>query len=302
MTNHTRTTNTLSLMASSSSSTPLLFQSQTISDACSKIAMKQEGPIVWRMDTSRLWSILDLILQYDSLWHSKKNQAVFRGAVVGLGGRRTDDTENNSTTPIRAPRVNYTTSCYQNQRCRLVMMSQKSSLVNAKLSNTDRIRLPHSKILGLRGETVTLADTMGPLHVSEQLQYKALIWLDAQPNVVSSSLKWALSGRFFMTLLSRCVVLMPPPRYTSWFMEEWLQPYVHYVPIFPNLSNVEGQMEWILQHDEEAQEIAHKSSLWAQDLLFHPQAKFDNQEVEREILQRYMAHFEFVNVSGGSSI
>ena len=39
-------------------------------------------------------------------------------------------------------------------------------------------------------------------------------------------------------------------------MEELLEPYVHYVPLYPNLSNVDEQMQWILDHDRQARSIA----------------------------------------------
>ena len=74
-------------------------------------------------------------------------------------------------------------------------------------------------------------------------------------------------------------------------MEELLQPYVHYVPLFPNLTNVEEQMQWILDHDQQAQTIAHQGSLWMQDLVLHPQASHDNHAIRQAMLQRYHAHF-----------
>ena len=101
---------------------------------------------------------------------------------------------------------------------------------------------------------------------------------------VSSGLKWGL--------LSRSVVLMPPPTKITWAMEELLQPYVHYIPLYPNLSNVEEQVIWILQHDEEAQAIAHQGSLWIQDLVLHPNASLDNRIIQQEMLVRYRAHFQ----------
>ena len=76
-------------------------------------------------------------------------------------------------------------------------------------------------------------------------------------------------------------------------MDEMLEPYVHYLPLYANLSNVEEQVQWILDHDQEAQEIAHRGSLWIQDLFFHPNASSDNRAVQNAVLQRYKMHFQY---------
>lgn len=117
------------------------------------------------------------------------------------------------------------------------------------------------------------------------LQYKMLIVLEG--NDVASGLKWAL--------LSNSVVMMPPPTATSWVMEELLQPWVHYVPLYTNLTNVEEQVQWVLDHEKEAQQISHRGSLWMKDLMFHPQAAQDEAAVYKEILERYRVHFRRVD-------
>jgi hypothetical protein len=48
------------------------------------------------------------------------------------------------------------------------------------------------------------------------LEYKGIIMIEG--NDVASGLKWAL--------LSQSVVLMPPPKHTSWAMEELLEPWI----------------------------------------------------------------------------
>ena len=40
------------------------------------------------------------------------------------------------------------------------------------------------------------------------------------------------------------VVFMPTPRYETWAMESALQPYVHYIPIEHDLSNLEARVAW----------------------------------------------------------
>ena len=102
-------------------------------------------------------------------------------------------------------------------------------------------------------------------------------------NDLATGLRWSL--------LSRSVVMMPPPQRTSWAMEEWLEPWVHYIPINGNMTNVEDQVRWIEANDKEARRIAERGALFAYDLVMHPNAKDDDNAVKREMLRRYRQHF-----------
>ena len=116
-------------------------------------------------------------------------------------------------------------------------------------------------------------------------------FLNVTTDDVASGLKWAL--------LSQSVVLMPVPKHTSWAMEELLEPWVHYVPLNADASDVEEKMRWVVEHDDHARRIAQRGSLWMQDLVFHPESLEDDREIQEEILRRYMAHFS--PVSDGES-
>jgi Glycosyl transferase family 90 len=89
--------------------------------------------------------------------------------------------------------------------------------------------------------------------------------------------------------------MMPQPRFTSWAMEELLQPWVHYIPLDDDLSDAQDKTQWILDHDDAARKIAHQGSLWIRDLVLHPDSKSDDEAITREIIQRYIAHFQIDN-------
>jgi hypothetical protein len=74
-------------------------------------------------------------------------------------------------------------------------------------------------------------------------------------------------------------------------MEELLIPWVHYIPIQSDLSDVEERVQWILEHDAQAQEIARRGRLWMTDLVFHPDSKRDNDWIIDETFRRYIKHF-----------
>ena len=115
----------------------------------------------------------------------------------------------------------------------------------------------------------------------EQLGYKALIVMEG--NDLAEGLRWSL--------LSRSVVLMPPPNRTSWAMEEWIEPWVHYIPLDPNLGNVEERMRWVLDNDEVAQGISQRATLFIYDLVLHPDAPGDDLAIKTDILRRYRRYF-----------
>jgi Glycosyl transferase family 90 len=79
--------------------------------------------------------------------------------------------------------------------------------------------------------------------------------------------------------------------YTSWAMEELLEPWVHYVPLNEDLSDVEEKMQWVLDNDESAKEIAHRGKLWMSDLIFHPNAQRDDDLIFEETFKRYRKQF-----------
>jgi Glycosyl transferase family 90 len=100
---------------------------------------------------------------------------------------------------------------------------------------------------------------------------------------VSSGLKWAL--------YSNSVVMTQPSTYTSWAMEELLDPWVHYIPLNDDLSDVEEKMQWVIDNDEEASKIAHRGKLWISDLIYHPDAQADDESIIDQTFKRYEAHF-----------
>jgi hypothetical protein len=226
-----------------------------VGDVCQSPPSPQ--PILWKLNVARHYGGLGQVWSTDLPWRDKKNQAVFRGALTGF---------------TRHPHADDETNCRAAPRCRLVLQQQDTNaLVDAKLVD-GRIRDK------LNSTIVRGVNLMGQkLKIPQLLQYKALIFLEG--NDVSSGLKWGL--------LSRSVVMMPLPTKTAWAMEELLEPWVHYIPVQEDLSDAAMQMQWVLEHDREAQAIAHRGSLWIQDLVYHGDAAGDDQDIMEAILQRY---------------
>jgi hypothetical protein len=85
-----------------------------------------------------------------------------------------------------------------------------------------------------------------PLSLAEQLRAKFLVSLEG--NDVASGLKWML--------YSNSAVVMPPPTCESWACEGDLVPYEHYIPLKPDLSDVDEVFDWCLSNPDRAEEIA----------------------------------------------
>mmetsp|Transcript_12083 Transcript_12083/g.34619 ORF Transcript_12083/g.34619 Transcript_12083/m.34619 type:complete len:96 (+) Transcript_12083:3-290(+) len=84
---------------------------------------------------------------------------------------------------------------------------------------------------------------------------------------------------------------MALPTKVSWAMEEKLIPYVHYVPVRSDLSNLQSQLEWARSHDEECHSIMLHSRDYMEKLVTSPQAQRETQEILDQIAHRY--HYQF---------
>jgi Glycosyl transferase family 90 len=215
-------------------------------------------PILWLLNTNRHYQYSWDIPRYDIPWHQKIDSAIFRGELTGLQYDPTASDEEN---------------CDNMPRCRLVYHHAHSEWVDARLTNT----------FGKIPDVFHGVNMTGPkLRRYDFLQHKGLIVLEG--NDVSSGLKWSM--------VSNSVVLMPPPTFSSWAMEELLEPFVHYIPLQPDLTDIELKVQWMLANQAESKRIAHRAKLWILDLYFHPDAMTDAKQINEEILRRYRLLFE----------
>jgi hypothetical protein len=218
----------------------------------------------------------------DTPWHEKKNTALFRGTLTGFFPvQRNGEASLVATAPNRknAGATDDLTRCLLLDRCRLVYNTANSSLVDAKLvppikpNQPKYIHMPRT-VNGVK----LFAERMSK---KDMLQHKAIIMLEG--NDAGTGFKWAL--------FSNSVVLTTQPKFTSWAMEELLEPWVHYVPLKDDFLDVQEKMQWVIDHDEEAAQIARRGALWIRDLIQHPDAASDDEQISDEMAQRYAAHF-----------
>jgi hypothetical protein len=80
----------------------------------------------------------------------------------------------------------------------------------------------------------------------EQLKYKYLICIEG--NDVGTSLKWQLA--------SNSIVLMAKPIIEGWLMEGALEPFVHYVPLKDDFTDLDKMIDWCRNNDDKCKEIS----------------------------------------------
>jgi len=95
----------------------------------------------------------------------------------------------------------------------------------------------------------------------EYIQHKYLIDLDG---CVASTPGCAWK------LLSNCAVLKHDSNFTLWFYK-CLIPWVHYIPIKEDLSDLFQKLQWAKEHDDEAKLIAENGRTFAQENLLPEQ-------------------------------
>ena len=121
----------------------------------------------------------------------------------------------------------------------------------------------------------------GSLSMQEQLKSKFIISMEG--NDVASGLKWQL--------YSNSVVLMPKPTVVSWAMEDTLKPYVHYIPLKDDLSDLREVFEWAKNNPEQCELIAKNATRYIESFLDEE----NEVKVEREVLKRYLQNITYEN-------
>jgi len=121
----------------------------------------------------------------------------------------------------------------------------------------------------------------GRMTLEEQLQYKFLVSL--QGNDVASGLKWML--------YSNSVVMMAKPTICSWAMEDQLEPFVHYLPLEDDFSNLEEIYQWAISNEDACIAIANNATKFIEKFLDLRRELL----LECEVMRRYLDNIEILD-------
>lgn len=119
------------------------------------------------------------------------------------------------------------------------------------------------------------------MSIGDMLQYKFLLSLEG--NDVATNLKWIL--------LSNSVALMPKPTKCSWFMEDMLIPFTHYVPLNEDCSNLEEMYKWCMNNLDKCNKISQNASNYVKKFLDEDNEKY----ITTEVLKGYFKNVKFVD-------
>ena len=118
------------------------------------------------------------------------------------------------------------------------------------------------------------------LSLKELLQHKFILSIEG--NDVASGLKWQL--------YSNSVVFMCKPKVCSWLMEDRLEPYIHYIPLKDNYSDIIEQYYWALQNTQICLEITKNANKYIEQFLDIENEK----KIMSEILLRYFDNIKII--------
>ena len=159
-------------------------------------------------------------------WATKKNLAVFRGSNTGCGYNAENNTRLKlAKLGLQHPRVLDVGITNWNLRVR-------------KNKDSEYLQIP--RVDGLR-----LVNKLSP---EEQSNYKFLINVDGHVSAFRLSLELSMG----------CCILLVHSTWKMWF-SDLLKPYVHYVPVAADLSNLIEQIQWCRKNDDKCKKIAQNA-------------------------------------------
>lgn len=85
------------------------------------------------------------------------------------------------------------------------------------------------------------------IEANEQCQYKAIFWIDG--NCISSNVLWVFASGAVPIIINE----------TCYWFKHMIKPWVHYVPVSPDFSDLEANVRWIFENDAEARKIAENA-------------------------------------------
>ncbi len=162
------------------------------------------------------------VLQFAPPWEAKIPKMIWRGSTAQNG-------------------VVTMSNCHQLSRVILCSLSlAMPELIDAKFTHFAQLGEPIPFLEQLAGERVSF---------EEQFHCKYHILVDGNASAYSAS-----GWKFF----TRSLVFKPNSSWIQWYYRQ-LKPWVHYVPVEADLSDLVKKMEWALQNDLHSKKIAQNS-------------------------------------------
>ena len=209
------------------------FEKETPGEKCIPIAIPSYDQWYHGKDVSTEWDFQFEKQDKKYMWDSKINKAVWRGAATGL--------------PESFP------NWQDLPRANLVKMSlDYPNMLDAGFKGASQ----RSK--SEQNEMKSMGYMKKRMNIDDFQKYKAIIDIDGN--------SW--SSRFFRLMCMNSVVLKVQPTHIDYFFPE-LKPWVHYLPVHANLSNLLDVVRLAVSEDQETmhrmQSIVRNANDWCKE-------------------------------------
>ena len=170
---------------------------------------------------------------FDFPWYKKKEIAVFRGSSTGLG-----------------------IDISSNKRLRLCHKNFANNLLNVGITSKNERYRKISGLADLQKIDHSNIVMKEQLTLEEQSTYKYIIHIEGHVQAFRLSIELAMGS----------VILLVDCKYKLWF-EKYLKPYIHYVPVKSDLSDLIEQINWCIHNDSVCKEIAKNARIFYDSFL-----------------------------------
>lgn len=247
--------------------TKLGNQLPVISKARPSIVSHYPQPIIWLLNKNRHYDELHLYHQnilekeMEIPWSVKLPKVFWRGSTTG---NRANDAGN---------RLAYLTQ----------WVHHNSDQTDIAFNNVVQMRSNFKhKYIERHYSRKVIGGPEGRESLINMSRYKYL--LSVEGNDVATGLKWML--------YSNSVVFMSRPTVATWAMEDLLVPFVHYIPLASDYSNLLEMVKWAEDHDEACKEISKRATEFIEHLWTSEQAKEDTKYLQKELATAYVNQFD----------
>jgi hypothetical protein len=152
-------------------------------------------------------------------------------------------------------------------------LKQKLQLVQAHVGDSSFDLGFHAKPERMKGYERYLK---GYLNIGKQLRSKFIISIEGID--VATNLKWIMA--------SNSIALMPIPRFETWFMEGKLEPFVHYIPLEDDFSDLKDKYSWCLANLDRCREVIRNANTYVEQFMDRKRERCLNHLV----LKKYLDH------------
>jgi len=225
--------------------------------------------IIWPLSTNRHFD--SRIDEYMNLrkegrgtdWENKTSSLIWRGGVTGINGIHRL-LENHADVSARIQVVKR-------------YFNSNTSDIDVAFPEQDR----NSKHIPSKYKECRSYVRKGGTTMEQQLQYKYILSIEG--NDVASGLKWQLT--------SNSVVFMAKPTMVSYAMEDLLIPFVHYIPVNDDYTNLHEMVDWARRNDRQCKWISEQATSYMERLWISEEAKRDNELIKGELGKIYHRQF-----------